>query len=113
MFGTLAYSLTSLFADEQHRILRTILNQTLAEMEDSLREIYEDHASLLRFLTESGMAAPPALALAANFAINSSLRHALEAENFDAGEIQALFVRAAADQVTVDTPCSASPPANA
>ncbi len=103
-FGTLAYSLTSLFADEQHRILRTILDRTLAEMEDSLRKIYEDHASLLRFLTESGMAAPPALALAANFAINSSLRRAIEAENFDPGEIQALFVRAAADQVAVDTP---------
>jgi hypothetical protein len=103
-FGTLAYSLTSLFADEQHRILRTILDRTLAEMEDSLRMIYEDHASLLRFLTESGMPAPPALALAANFAINSSLRRAIEADNFDPGEIQALFVRAAADQVTVDSP---------
>jgi alpha-amylase/alpha-mannosidase (GH57 family) len=102
-FGTLAYSLTSLFADEQHRILRTILDRTLAEMEDSLRKIYEDHASLLRFLTESGMPAPPALALAANFAINSSLRRAIEADNFDPGEIQALFVRAAADQVTVDS----------
>ena len=103
-FGTLAYSLTSLFADEQHRILRTILDRTLAEMEDSLRMIYEDHASLLRFLTESGMPAPPALALAANFAINSSLRRAIEADNFDPGEIQALFVRAAADQVAVDSP---------
>ena len=103
-FGTLAYSLTSLFADEQHRILRTILDRTLAEMEDSLRKIYEDHASLLRFLTESGMAAPPALALAANFAINSSLRRAIEADNFDPGEIQALFGRAATDQVVIDSP---------
>ena len=64
-FGETAYSLTSLFADEQHRILHTILNQTISEMEDSLRKIYEDHASLLHFLTESGMAAPPALATAA------------------------------------------------
>jgi alpha-amylase/alpha-mannosidase (GH57 family) len=102
-FGTLAYSLTSLFADEQHRILRTILDRTLAEMEDSLRKIYEDHASLLRFLTESGMAAPPALAIAANFAINSSLRRAIAAESFDAVEIGALFSRATADQVVVDT----------
>jgi alpha-amylase/alpha-mannosidase (GH57 family) len=102
-FGTLAYSLTSLFADEQHRILRTILDRTLAEMEDSLRKIYEDHASLLRFLTESGMPTPPALAIAANFAINASLRSAIEAENFDAAEIQALFARATADLVTVDT----------
>jgi alpha-amylase/alpha-mannosidase (GH57 family) len=101
-FGTLAYSLTSLFADEQHRILRTILDRTLAEMEDSLRKIYEDHASLLRFLTESGMAAPPALAIAANFAINASLRRAISADNFDAVEIEALFTRASADQIVVD-----------
>jgi alpha-amylase/alpha-mannosidase (GH57 family) len=101
-FGTLAYSLTSLFADEQHRILRTILDRTLAEMEDSLRKIYEDHASLLRFLTESGMAAPPALAIAANFALNASLRRAIEADNFDPDEVQALLARAAADQVALD-----------
>jgi len=103
-FGTLAYSLTSLFSDEQHRILRTILDRTVAEMEDSLRKIYEDHISLLRFLTESGMAAPPALALAANFAINSSLRRAIEADPFDPNEIHTLLGRAAADQVELDTP---------
>ena len=102
-FGSLAYSLTSLFADEQHRILRTILDHTLAEMEDSLRKIYENHASLLRFLTESGMAAPPALAVAANYALNASLRRAIEADNFEPAEIAALFARAASDQVTVDT----------
>ena len=101
-FGTIAYSLTSLFADEQQRILRTILNQTLAEMEDSLREIYEDHASLLHFLTESGMAAPPALAIAANFAINANLRRAIEADTFDAVGIAALFLRAATDHVAVE-----------
>jgi alpha-amylase/alpha-mannosidase (GH57 family) len=102
LFGTLAYSLTSLFSDEQHRILRAILDRTLGEMEDSLRKIYEDHASLLRYLTESGMAAPPALALAANFALNASLRRAMEAEPFSPGEVSNLLARAAADQVTLD-----------
>ncbi|WP_263373432.1 DUF3536 domain-containing protein [Granulicella aggregans] len=97
-----SYSLTSLFADEQHRILRTILNQTLSEMEDSLRNIYEDHASLLHYLTESGMSPPPALALAASFALNASLRRALEAEDFDATEVQSLLTRAEGDQVTLD-----------
>jgi hypothetical protein len=103
-YGTLAYSLTSLFADEQHHILRTILDRTLAEMEESLRKIYDDHASLLRYLTESGVAAPPALAIAANFAINSSLRRAIEADYFDAAEIETLFLRATADQIILDTP---------
>jgi alpha-amylase/alpha-mannosidase (GH57 family) len=102
-FGTLAYSLTSLFSDEQHRILRTILDRTVAEMEESLRKIYEDHTSLLRFLTESGMTAPPALALAANYAINSSLRRAIEADAFDPTEIQRLLARSTSDQVQLDT----------
>jgi hypothetical protein len=97
-----AYSLTSLFADEQHRILNTILNQTISEMEDSLRKIYEDHASLLHYLTETGMSAPPALASAARFAINASLRRAIEAEAFDPSDIETLLSRAEADQVPLD-----------
>ena len=100
----ISYSLTSLFADEQHRILRTILNATVGEMEDSLRKIYEDHASLLHFLTESGMNPPPALALAASFAINASLRRAIEADPFDADLVADLLVRAATDHVTLDAP---------
>jgi alpha-amylase/alpha-mannosidase (GH57 family) len=102
-FGDMSYSLTSLFADEQHRILNTILNQTITEMEESLRKIYEDHASLLHFLTESGMAAPPALASAARFAINAALRRAIEAEAFDPDAIETLLQRAEADQVPLDT----------
>jgi alpha-amylase/alpha-mannosidase (GH57 family) len=100
--GTTSYSLASLFADEQHRILRTILDQTLSEMEDSLRNIYEDHASLLHYLTESGMSPPPALALAASFALNASLRRALDADNFDPAEVHTLLNRAEADQVKLD-----------
>jgi len=99
----IVYSLTSLFADEQHRILNTILNQTVGEMEDSLRKIYEDHASLLHFLTESGMNPPPALALAASFAINASLRRAIEAEEFDSAIVADLLARAATDHVVLDT----------
>jgi len=99
----IAYSLTSLFADEQHRILSTILNQTVSEMEQSLRKIYEDHASLMHFLTESGMTAPPALATAARFAINASLRQAIESDTFDPAVIEALLARAEADQIPIDT----------
>ena len=102
-FGGTAYSLTSLFTDEQHRILRTILDQTLSEMEDSLHKIYEDHASLLHFLTESGMTAPPALALAAGYALNANLRRALEAEEFDGAQVLGLLELAQSDQVTLDS----------
>ena len=103
-FGGTLYSLTSLFADEQHRILQSILNQTLAEVEGSLMRIYEEHATLLHFLGESNVAAPPALALAAGFAINASLRHALEADVYDSGEVARLLRRAELDNVALDKP---------
>ena len=103
-FGSTTYSLTSLFADEQHRILRTVLDRTVSEMEDSLSKIYEDHASLLYFLTEAGMAAPPALALAAGYAVNASLRRALEAEMFDDDVVASLLNRARLNHITLDTP---------
>ena len=102
IFGQMGYSLISLFADEQHRIIQTILNQTLTEMEDSLRKIYEDHASLLDFLTETGMAPPPALEVAANYAINSSIRRSLEAVTFDAEAIDTLISRAESEHITLN-----------
>ena len=71
-------------------------------MEESLHKIYEDHASLLHFLTESGIAAPPALALAAGYALNANLRRALEAEEFDGSQVLGLLELAQSDQVTLD-----------
>jgi len=103
-FGSTLYSLTSLFSDEQHRILKSILNQTLSEVEGSLMRIYEEHATLLHFLAESGVSAPPALAVAASFAINASLRKALESETYDASEVARLLRRAQIDGVTLDAP---------
>ena len=102
-FGGTTYSLTSLFADEQHRIITGILNQTLSEVEDSLMRIYEEHATLLHFLGEANVPAPPALALTAGFAINASLRRALEAESFDQAEVASLLRRAEMDNVNLDT----------
>jgi hypothetical protein len=101
-FDRTLYSLTSLFADEQHRILQSILTQTLSEVEGSLIRIYEEHSTLLDFLGEANVAAPPALAVTAGFAINASLRRALEADTFDSAEIARLLRRSEADHITLD-----------
>ncbi len=49
-YGHVDYSLTSLFTDEQRRIVQLILNSTLWDIESSLTTIYDDHASLLHYL---------------------------------------------------------------
>ena len=102
-FGSESYSLASLFADDQQRILKIILNRTLTEVEDSLMRIYQEHTTLMQYLGEINMPAPPALALTAEFAINAGLRRALEADFYDAAEVARLLHRAEVDNVKLDT----------
>ncbi len=102
-FGGSPYSLASLFKDDQRRILRFILNATLSEVEDSLVKIYEEHASLLHFLNASGLPKPPALTMAAGFAINAGLRRALEDEPIDLARVRSLISLAKSDGVVLET----------
>ena len=102
-YGHVDYSLTSLFSDEQRRIVQIILNSTLWDIENSLTTIYEDHASLLHFLSQAGLPKPPALTLAAGFAVNAGLRRALESEPIDQALLRSFLQLAKADQVPLET----------
>jgi hypothetical protein len=97
------YSLTSLFRDEQRRIVQLILNSTLWDIETSLTTIYEDHASLLHYLSQAGLPKPPALTLAAGFAVNAGIRRALESDTIDQVLLRSFLSLAKADQVPLET----------
>ena len=103
-YGHVDYSLTSLFTDEQRRIVQIILNSTLADIEKSLTTIYEDHASLLHYLSQAGLPKPPALTLAAGFAINAGLRRALDGDAVDQAQLRSFLALAKANQVPLETP---------
>jgi alpha-amylase/alpha-mannosidase (GH57 family) len=98
------YTLKSLFRDEQRRIVGHILESKLAEVEANYRQVYESDAPLLRFLSELHMPRPKVLHATAEFVINSSLRHAFEAETLDLGAIASLMDSAARDEITLDGP---------
>ena len=102
-YGHVDYSLTSLFTDEQRRIVQLILNSTLWDIETSLTSIYEDHASLLHYLSQAGLPKPPALSLAAGFAVNAGLRRALDSEPIDVAMLRSFLHLAKADQVPLET----------
>ncbi len=102
-YGHVDYSLTSLFRDEQRRIVQLILNSTLWDIENSLRTIYEDHASLLHYLAQAGLPKPAALTLAAGFAINAGVRRALEADPIDQATLRSFLQLAKADKVALET----------
>ncbi len=102
-FGESAYSLTSLFNDEQRRILTRILRPTLDEVEFAMTDIHRSHASLMHFLSRAGMPKPEPLAVAAQLAINSGMRRALEHEPIDAERILELLETARTDMVVLET----------
>ena len=102
-YGHADYSLTSLFTDEQRRIVQLILNSTLWDIENSLTTIYQDHASLLHYLSQAGLPKPPALTLAAGFAVNAGLRRILEIDPIDQAQLRSYLSLAKADQVPLDS----------
>jgi alpha-amylase/alpha-mannosidase (GH57 family) len=101
-YGHVDYSLTSLFTDEQRRIVQIILGSTLSEIEKTLTTIYEDHASLLHYLFSAGLPKPPALTLAAGFAINAGLRKALDADPIDQAQLRSFLALAKVDQIPLE-----------
>jgi alpha-amylase/alpha-mannosidase (GH57 family) len=102
-YGHVDYSLRSLFSDEQRRIVRMILDSTLSDIETSLTTIYEDHASLLHYLSQAGLPKPQGLTLAAGFAINAGLRRAIEEDPVDVSALRSLLHLAKSDQVPLET----------
>jgi len=102
-YGKVDYSLTSLFTDEQRRIVQLILNSTLWDIENTLTTIYEDHASLLHYLSQAGLPKPPALTLAAGFAVNAGLRRALETDQVDQAQVRSYLAMAKQDMVPLET----------
>src|SRR6185312_10346528 len=72
------YSLRLLFRDEQRKILDCVLAASRTEAEGAYRQLYEHHASLLRFLRELRVPAPRHLTAAAHDALRLELYRAIE-----------------------------------
>ena len=73
-FGSGVYTLRLLFRDEQQQVLGRILRSVLGAADTVYRELYEEHAPLMRFLSSHGIAQPRGFRMAAELALNTSLR---------------------------------------
>jgi len=106
-FGDRVFTLKTLLRDEQRRILEQILAPAAEEAEAAFRRVYEERIVLIRFLAELGMPLPRAFRRAAEFAISSSLRHALAQEEIPPARMQSLLgaarmVKAGLDHETLE-----------
>jgi hypothetical protein len=104
-FDESTYSLRSIFHDDRRIILDAITKSTLSEAEAVYRQLFETHAPMMRFVADLRVPLPRAFQMAAEFALNGSLRRAFEnADNMDFSRISSLFGEARSANVALDGP---------
>jgi len=102
-FGTSTYSIKNLFRDEQRKVLDSILESALSEIEAAYHQVYEHHYPPMRFISELGNPIPKSFQSAAEFILNSGLRKALSSEPLDLERISSLLEETQTWQVELDT----------
>jgi alpha-amylase/alpha-mannosidase (GH57 family) len=101
-FGGTSYSLKNLFRDEQRKILNLVIEENLSDAEAAYSQLYENHASLMRFLMSLNMPLPRAFQSAATVALNGRLRRAMDAEPLDTEDLRRLLGEAQESHVELD-----------
>lgn len=101
-FDGATFSLKSLFRDQQRAIVGRILESTLGDAETRLRQIYQNHAGLMRFLADLGTPAPRVLHTAAEFVLNADLRGAMEQGEIDLGRLRTLLDSVRRERIALD-----------
>lgn len=96
------FSLRMLFRDEQRKITKTILAESLSSAAAVYRTVFESQAPLIRFLNGLDIPVPNALKSAAEIALNNQLQQYLERPELDIESIQALLREASASKVALD-----------
>jgi alpha-amylase/alpha-mannosidase (GH57 family) len=88
--------------DEQRAVLDRILAETLGGVEDQLREIFRQHAPLMRYLGSMGTPLPAAFRAIADFMVAADLRCALADLEADPRELERQLEEAGQLGVTLD-----------
>jgi alpha-amylase/alpha-mannosidase (GH57 family) len=101
-FGQMSYSLKSLFKDERQRVVRVLLASVVNEAEAMYRQVYENHAPLMRFLSEVSTPLPKVLSVTSEFVVNAALRRAFESEPLDLARIASLLDTAKLEKLNFD-----------
>jgi alpha-amylase/alpha-mannosidase (GH57 family) len=102
-FGTSTYSIKDLFRDEQRKVLDSILQSALSEIEAAYQQVYEHYYPPMRFLSELGNPIPKSFHSAAEFILNSGLRRVISGDALDLERLKGLLDETRAWQVELDS----------
>jgi len=90
-FRGATYSLKSLMHEERQQIARRIVDSTLADITRAHAAAYEQHASVVRFLSELHIPMPAILRVSVEFALGNAIQSCLAEEKLDTDRIQKLL----------------------
>jgi alpha-amylase/alpha-mannosidase (GH57 family) len=101
--GGTRYTLEDLFRDEQRVVLGRIIEENLTQSEEAFSRLYDDDASLLRFLVSLDIPLPTVFRATASATISSRLRRELEADSLNVGRIHSLIEQARVTKTEIQT----------
>jgi alpha-amylase/alpha-mannosidase (GH57 family) len=107
-FQGVTYSLKSLFHDERRRIVKRIVDSTLADTYQAYAGLYKQHASLISFLSELQIPMPPILRVSVDFVLSNAIQRCLADEKLDIDQIRTLLDSARQDASNL-ADCSLEP----
>ena len=90
-FRGATYSLKSLMHEERQQIARRIVDSTLADITRAHAAAYEQHASVVRFLSELHIPMPAILRVSVEFALGNAIQSCLAEEKLDTDRIRKLL----------------------
>src|SRR5690606_5458171 len=87
-FGTHSYSSWHLFKDDQKKILKQVLKETVAAARGIFRKRYEDNYSIWQAIKELNIAPPEPIKCASSFTVNNKLRRILSSKEVNLEEME-------------------------
>lgn len=88
MFGDQSFSLQNLFAEERHRIMRLLSQETLTRLDQLYTQVYRDNYGVLMAFHRDELAVPQELQVAAEIALGHRCQNLVRSLEQDIGEAQ-------------------------
>ena len=96
------YSLWHLFRDEQRTIMNRLLDESLNEIETSLRQIYDRLYPVMQAIEGVRMALPKHYTMVLEFVLNTDVRAALESEELDFEKVKKVVAEIGRWPIAID-----------
>ncbi|MBX2962937.1 MAG: DUF3536 domain-containing protein [Cyclobacteriaceae bacterium] len=103
-FGPDKYTLWHLFKDEKRKVLDMITQQSMRELEESLRRVYNRDYPLVNALSNNDIPIPRAYTTTFEYILNADLGHSFESEKINVKEIERIMGEMVKWELTIEDP---------